>query len=432
MKALGGVVRNYAWGSRTALAELLGGPVPSSLPEAELWIGAHPAGPSAFLDGTGRTLAEVIDGGPVEQLGTRLIGEFGPRLPFLLKIIAAARPLSIQVHPGATDAERGFAREEAAGVPLGDRVRSYQDRHAKPELLYALSEFRVLCGFRAPAASVDLLDGLADGLLAPCRTALRRHPGEHGVRAALQHLLNQSPSNVRGAVDELARARQQAEPGGPVARACALVAELAQYHPDDPGVLVALLMNELVLQPGQALFAPAGVVHSYISGVGVEIMRCSDNVLRCSLTSKHVDVDGVLQIADLTPGAPQLVDGVVVGAETTLPVSEPAFRLSRIDVDGSVSLPSRHGPQILLNLGGPLEVATGLDTRVCVGRGAAVWVRSGASELRLTGAGPVFRATDGLTPQQGDPKCRPSRDGPTADPTSRLSYVILAEGISSA
>jgi mannose-6-phosphate isomerase len=390
------VVRNYAWGSRSAIAELLGAAMPSTEPQAELWIGAHRMCSSILADGTGRALADLIDARPIDELGTRVVGEFGPRLPFLLKIIAAEQPLSVQVHPSQAAAERGFANEEAAKIPLSHFQRNYRDRYSKPELLYALTEFHVLCGFRDPHVTVDILDLLAVDLLAPVRADLRRRPDERGIRSALVRILDLSPDQVSAATAAVLEAEQGRAGGEELAGTCSTIAALSRYHRTDPGVLVSLLMNRLVLWPGQALFTPTGQLHSYLSGTGVEIMGNSDNVLRCGLTPKHVDVSELLEVACFAPSRPDLVTAVGAGPEVDFPVPDPAFRLSRIDVDGTVPLQAWDGPQILLNLGDPLDVADGHRDRTKLERGAAMWVPAGSAALQLTGSGPVFRATDGL------------------------------------
>lgn len=406
-------IRNYAWGSRTAIAALQGRPTPTAAPEAELWIGAHPSAPSRRAD-DGIPLPELIAAAPDAILGAATVAVHGPHLPFLLKVLAADQPLSIQAHPSAEQAAAGFAAEEAAGVPVDAPERVYRDPWPKPELLCALTPFDTLCGFRPAAATLDLLDALAVEALAPVAAALRRD-GDAALAAVVRDLLT-LPTERRGPlVDDLAAAaRDLAGAGGDFAAEAAWTVELADRYPGDPGVAVALLLHLVRLGPGDAIHLPAGNLHAYLRGVGVEIMATSDNVLRGGLTEKHVDVDGLLHVLDASTGPPPRIaprPGAAAG-EVVYPTPTPQFRLSRIVLDGGTVTLDRRGVEVLLCTDGEVAVTAGeaREARVAgesgeaggagdrLGPGDAVLVTaegSEAGEVALVGAGTVFRATTG-------------------------------------
>ncbi|HEY3633015.1 MAG TPA: mannose-6-phosphate isomerase, class I, partial [Jatrophihabitantaceae bacterium] len=286
---LDGVIRPYAWGSRTDIPELLG-VEPTDRPAAELWYGAHPDDPARVGE---TTLDQLIAADPVGMLGERVVAEFGPRLPFLLKVLAAETALSIQVHPNRAQALAGFAAEDAAGVPRDAPNRNYRDDNHKPELLCALTEFDALCGFRPVARTLELFDALDVAELARYRSALA---GPDGLRAAFTALLTAEDPPVDAVVAALPRLA-----GSEWADLGAALTRVAGDFPGDIGITVALLLNYVRLAPGEAIFLAAGNVHAYLHGVGVEILANSDNVLRCGLTGKHIDVPELLKITDFTP-----------------------------------------------------------------------------------------------------------------------------------
>lgn len=376
MDRLRNPIRRYAWGSRSVLAGLQGRPVPSPAPEAELWIGAHPANPSV-REPDGTPLTEVIAKAPVEALGQAVVDRFGPRLPYLLKVLAAAAPLSLQAHPDAGQAAAGFAAEEAAGVPRDAPRRRYVDPYHKPELLVAVSQFRALCGFREPAAAAELFAGLGVPALAPVVAALRAGELAAAVRWLLAH---PEPAALVAAV--------VAAGPPPLAR------ELAAAYPDDVGVLLALLLNELTLAPGEAIFMPAGNLHMYLRGTGVELMAASDNVLRGGLTPKYVDVPELLRVLRFEP----LLDPVrrpvpVAPGVATWPVPVPDFALHRVRLSGPVAraelaLP---GPRLVVCLAGQVGVDDGVAT-ITLGSGEAAFGRPGRP-LVIVGTGETYVAS---------------------------------------
>lgn len=399
MELMDNQIRPYAWGSRTAIAELIGAPSPAPHPQAELWMGAHPGDSSTLVGPAGeRPLIESIADKPVLLLGERVEARFGPRLPFLFKVLAAAEPLSLQAHPSADQAARGFALEEAAGVPIGASGRNYKDASHKPELICALTEFHALCGFREPTTTVRLLADLGVPQLDHYLSLLSGQPDADGVRALFSSILT-IPSAVLqplltavlNACVELVRA------GSAFSTEYRTALELGERYPGDPGVLASLLLNRVSLEPGQALYLAAGNLHAYLSGVGVELMANSDNVLRGGLTPKHVDVPELMRVLDFSAGQVEILDGTEVRpGELVYPTPAAEFRLSRLALSDQPLELTHDGPQVVLVTDGSATVTDPDGRSVTVDRGRSVWISAADQGVQITGKGTAFRATDGL------------------------------------
>jgi mannose-6-phosphate isomerase len=364
------------------LAALQGRPVPSPTPEAELWIGAHPAAPSTVSRPDGPvSLADLVEAEPEAVLGADVARRFGPRLPYLLKLLAAAEPLSLQAHPDAEQARRGYEAEAAAGVA----ERSYVDPHHKPELLVAVSEFEALCGFRDPTDSADLLAALDVPRLGPVVARLRDGALREAVAALLAWPAQDRPDLVKAVA---------AAAGGGRAGGYAMAAGLAGYYPDDVGVVVALLLNHVRLRPGEAIWMPAGNLHAYLRGTGVEIMAASDNVLRGGLTPKRVDAPELLRVLRFAPLADPVVrpEPVAPGV-VTWPAPAAEFRLHRVVLDREVPAAELRpaGPRVVFCLAG--EVTADDGRPVGLGPGQAAFGRAGEGTLRFSGVGTVFVAS---------------------------------------
>lgn len=408
MESMRGAIRTYAWGSRTAIAEFTGRTVPTNHPEAELWLGAHPGDPAFLQTDSGEvSLLEAVRTDPEGQLGPTVRARFGDTLPFLMKVLAADEPLSLQAHPSSAQAVEGYEREERMGVPLNSPVRNYRDRSHKPELLVALEPFDALAGFRPVARTVEFLNALAVSDLDPFVHLLAGQPDANGLRALFTTWITAPqpdldvlvPAVLDGAINYL---RSDATEFDAEAKA---VLELGERYPGDAGVLAALLLNLLHLEPGQALYMPAGNLHSYLRGVGIEVMANSDNVLRGGLTPKHVDVPELLRVLDFTPAEESMLLSPVDrdGFESTYRTPAGEFTVSVLVLDGDdlgheVDAPSRHdGPQILLCAEGSAVVRAKADT-LTLDRGAAAWVAADDGPIRLTADQPtrLFRATVGI------------------------------------
>ena len=408
MELLHGAVRTYAWGSRTAIAEFTGRPAPTAHPEAELWLGAHPGDPAWLETPSGKTsLLDAVAANPEGQLGSAVRERFGDTLPFLVKVLAAEEPLSLQAHPSPGQAQEGYNREDSLGMPVNSPVRNYRDRSHKPELLVSLGEFHALAGFRPVTRTIELMRALAVSDLDPYLALLSGQPDAEGLRAlfttwitALQSDLDVLvPAVLDGAV---AYVRTGAKEFAAEART---LLELGERYPGDAGVLAALLLNRVSLGPGEGIYLPAGNLHSYLHGVGVEVMANSDNVLRGGLTPKHVDVPELLRVLDFNPAEEDWLRPKQVrdGIETVYETPAPEFATSVLSLDGDdlghdVDVPARHrGPQILLCTRGSALVRSD-SAEVKVDRGVSVWVAADDGPLRLLADEPteIFRATVGL------------------------------------
>jgi len=391
-------VRAYDWGSPTRIPDLLGREADGT-PAAELWLGAHPGAPSR-VGTTGRTLDDLVGAEPHDALGRRVADRFGPRLPFLLKVLAADRALSLQVHPRPHLARAGYHRETRAGLPAGHPHRSFHDDQHKPEMIVALSPFEALAGFRSPRSVLALLDGLDGVLVDAVRAALAERPSTAGVRAATEALVDarRSPScagDVAAAVDAVARRHRAGGGAGPTARADATVLTLADEHPGDPGALVSLLLNRVTLEPGEAMYVPAGEVHAYLSGFGVEVMAASDNVLRAGLTTKHVDAPALLECASFAPRPPARPATLVSGGESVVvtyraPVEEFALTFADVVPGEPVAL-AVDGPRVVLALDGDARLLTG-SGQLELRRGESCFVPDSAGPLTVDGAAHVVCA----------------------------------------
>jgi mannose-6-phosphate isomerase len=389
-------VQPYAWGSTSVIADLLGVP-DDGRPKAELWIGAHPTAPSRLPDG--RPLGQAIEADAARLVGTGVAAEFGPRLPYLLKVLSAAAPLSLQVHPNAEQAAAGFADEEERGVTADAPDRRYRDPFHKPEMVLALERFEALCGLRDAAQTSALLDTLeVDHPAWPRLHSLLSGPDAVGALRDTVGWLLGGDERLPSLVDAVARAAAVA----PVSPELTTAVALAEQYPGDSGVLVALLLNRVTLAPGEAMFLPAGNLHAYLKGTAIEVMAASDNVLRAGLTSKHVDAAEVLRIGDFTPQALPMVEPERHGAVTVYRPGAAEFELGYVEL-GAADAENWHelpmtGPRSLLVLRGAVEVATGTGSAAGggaaeqVGRGTSLFVPAAAGTLRLRGQGAVVVA----------------------------------------
>jgi mannose-6-phosphate isomerase len=393
MERLVGVVQPYAWGSPTVIPELLG-VEPSGEPQAELWFGAHPLAPSMAA---GEPLDKIVDRDPEAVVGRASVQAFGPRLPFLVKIIAAERPLSLQAHPTRQQAEAGYAREEAAGVPRDAPNRTYRDGWPKPEVLCALRQTEALCGFRDPAETYALFAQLSAprvlSLVAPLSD--ESLPAIERLAVVFGRLLRLR-ADQRPIVEEAMAAAARVSDDGELGRFARTASEIGSFYPGDPGVLAALLMNRLTLQPNDALYLPAGNLHAYLSGGGVEIMANSDNVLRGGLTPKHIDVDELLRVVDFTPG----FGGLIKPAQESpgvwrYPTPAPEFAFWRLEAgEAALAVPATGGARILLVTQGSVILSSGHE-QLALARGESALL-SATERATLTGPATVFVGAPGV------------------------------------
>lgn len=353
MKLVGGVDKRYAWGDAEALPRLLGRR-PDGWPLAEVWFGTHPAGPASVAETRSLGLAQ-----PLEEVS-------GP-LPYLLKLLAAAEPLSLQAHPTAEQARTGFDREETAGVRGPERV--YVDPHPKPEVVVALGPFQALCGFRPPELTVPFLRSLggeADDLADRLQT--------DGIEAVVTHLMVDQP-DLDGVV---------AACGAHDDPAAQWVAALSHSYPGDPAVGVCLLLNYVRLRPGQALYLAAGNLHAYLRGTAVEVMGASDNVVRGGLTAKHVDVVELLRTLDYSPLPDPLCRPERVSPTTVrFPTPGAPFVLYGHHATGMLDIEATTREMVVCAAGGTRELRPGQVAYLAPG-----------DRLHLHGTATIFHVTE--------------------------------------
>ena len=393
MRRLEPARQRYAWGSTSAIPALLGR-ADDGAPWAEAWYGSHPAGPARVAEGG--VLSELIDAEPARLLVEDIIWRFGRRLPFLLKLIAPEQPLSLQVHPSQAQAAEGYAREDEAGIALDHPCRNYKDTNHKPEMVLALTRFQAVAGFRAPRRAVEVLAGLDSPLARRMRRTLRLNPTRYGIRQVFSDVVSAatrpSPQEIDALVTEIA-ARFEAGTS-PSLRVDSNVVKMADTFPGDPGIAAALLLNPVTLQPGEALFVPAGSVHAYISGLGVEVMASSDNVLRAGLSAKHIDVPEMLACVDYVAAPPVRPAPEYLSRATRAyyaPVDDFELMVTTVvAADGRLPVPGR-GPRILLAVEGAMTLVTQADTQT-LAQGEAVFVGADERSLSVEGEGTLVQA----------------------------------------
>lgn len=398
MKLLTSAARNYSWGSRTLIPTLLGEPEAHS-PVAELWFGAHPADPSTIGE---EKLDEIIAADPQGQLGHRVADKYGTGLPFLLKILAAAEPLSLQAHPSKQQAEEGFARENAAGINLTAPNRNYKDDNHKPELIVALTEFYAMAGFRPLAQTRSLFAALECEELAHYEGMLDADPAAEGdsLRALFTTWITIPGAKRKELISAVVAAGERlcsTQAGEPwMATVMGTVAKLNEQYPGDIGVLGALLLNHIVLQPGEAIYLDAGQLHAYVSGLGVEIMANSDNVLRGGLTPKFVDVPELVKVLTYEAAEDPRVDlvdasetGNVKGAKAwSYPVPIEEFLLDRVELSGEESVDvDSDGQMILLCTSGSAALSNAEAESLSLSAGHAAWLSANDPVVTVRAAG---------------------------------------------
>jgi mannose-6-phosphate isomerase len=353
-------IKNYDWGSPDYIPCLLGKDR-TGKPQAELWMGVHPGAPSETeLHGKKISLGKLIADDPVHMLGKEASGIFGG-LPFLFKLLAAAKPLSIQAHPDRAQAKEGWERENRTGIPIDGSNRNYRDSNHKPEIICALLPFTVMCGFRTPEEILRGLESLISPVPAPLAESLlpltaalkngnqalpaadRRQAVDDGTAGGAQAIRNfftdllEMPSNtlqeLSAFIVNAAGDRANGEGRGEFDAEWKCAAHLAEFYPGDPGVIAPFYLNLIELKPGEAVYLGAGVLHSYVQGFGVELMANSDNVLRGGLSSKHIDVPELIQVVDFSPHRPEIISpppGIMAPG-----ISAPGIPLSGIPDDAS-------------------------------------------------------------------------------------------------
>lgn len=388
-------IQNYAWGSHSAISRLLGTASPSAQPEAELWLGAHPKAPSRVR--SGESLMKLIEHDPERMLGNAVAARFGSRLPFLLKVLAAEAPLSLQAHPTPEQAEAGFDAENAKGIPLEASERNYKDRSHKPELLCALTPFAALCGFREVSQTLELLRTFRAPRTPFVDRLLDRLQSDADLPRAFGMLMALPPDQKREiAAQTLDRCTDLAAFDGPFQREFSWAVRVGMLYPHDIGLVTMLLLNLVRLAPGEAIYLPAGNMHAYLQGVGIEIMANSDNVLRGGLTPKHVDVPELTRVLDFKAGPVPVLQGEMQGSARVYRTNAPEFELSSYEVrPGEAPIAEdRRGPEIVLCEHGQLEVECGGE-KTPLPQGDSLFIAANEPAYTIRGEGRLFRARVG-------------------------------------
>jgi len=372
-------VKHYDWGSTDAIPQFLGGRR-DGVPVAEVWIGTHPLSPSVAIDAAGneKPLADVA-------------GD----LSFMVKLLAAERPLSLQVHPSLAQAAAGYAREEEAGIPLDAPDRVYKDPNHKPEMVYALTTFDSLIGFRPSAEILRVMGPLNTPLSQRIADEIRANPGFATIVRVIEMLLSDEVKAVE--VHQIVGAcRTLASLGLDIKRAYATAVEISEHYPDDIGVVISLMLNRMTLQPGEAAYLETGVIHAHLKGLCIEVMASSDNVLRAGLTTKHIDTAGLVaclesgmaRVARVTP------DFIEFDTEVFSPAGGGfALAVTQISAAAPEGVPLvRSVGSVLVCTGGEVTVTSEAGEKISLGRGESLYLSPEDKGVAVHGLGEVAQA----------------------------------------
>ncbi|MDX6022061.1 mannose-6-phosphate isomerase [Scandinavium sp. V105_16] len=391
MQKLINSVQNYAWGSHTALTDLYGIANPDNLPMAELWMGAHPKSSSKITDASGqvRSLRDVVDADKATLLGREVADRFG-ELPFLFKVLCADNPLSIQVHPNKKASEEGFAKENAAGIPLDAAERNYKDPNHKPELVFALTPFLAMNAFREFSEIVSLLQPVSGAHTSIAH--FLQEPDAERLSQLFASLLNMQGDEKSLALGVLKAAlnNQQGEPWE-------TIRFIAQFYPDDSGLFSPLLLNVVKLNPGEAMFLFAETPHAYLQGTALEVMANSDNVLRAGLTPKYIDIPELVANVKFTPkpATELLTQPSQHGAELDFPIPVDDFAFSLHDLSTQGAEVAQQSAAILFCLEGEAVLQKD-DQQLVLKPGESAFVAANESPVRLSGVGRIARVYNKL------------------------------------
>lgn len=391
MQKLINSVQNYAWGSKTALTELYGIANPSQQPMAELWMGAHPKSSSKVQDAHGQTvsLRDVIDSNKSALLGDAVANRFG-ELPFLFKVLCAAQPLSIQVHPNKHNSEVGFAKENAAGIPMDAAERNYKDPNHKPELVFALTPFLAMNAFREFSEIVSLLQPVSGAH--PAIAHFLQAPNAKSLSQLFASLLNMKGEEKSRALAVLKAAlnSQQGEPWQ-------TIRVISEFYPDDSGLFSPLLLNVVKLNPGDAMFLFAETPHAYLQGVALEVMANSDNVLRAGLTPKYIDIPELVANVQFVakPASQLLTTPVKNGAELDFPIPVDDFAFSLHDLSAQETAIAQQSAAILFCVEGEAVLSKG-EERLVLKPGESAFIGAQESPVSASGVGRLARVYNKL------------------------------------
>ncbi len=387
-------VQEYEWGSYTAIPELLGNDSPANTPQAELWMGAHPKAPSKVkLNGRWMSLMKLIEKNPKDILGKEVAEKYSNRLPYLFKVLAAAKPLSIQAHPSLAQANEGYMRENSLGIPLDAYNRNYKDDNHKPECICALTFFWALNGFRKISSILALLEKICPQGLKSDLNNLREEPNSLGLKKFFQAIMTMDRDKQNKIIaDAIINAQKFSDDD----QAYKWMIDLHNEYPADIGVFSPILLNLICLKPGQAMFLPAGELHAYLDGVGIELMANSDNVLRGGLTPKHVDVPELLNVLNFEERELDILSPIVSNeCERIYSSRAEEFVLSVITLkrDLTCDSPTNRSVEILLCTDGEAIITDlGNNDKLAFDGGKSIIIPSAVKKYCIQGNATLYKA----------------------------------------
>lgn len=387
-------IKNFLWGSRTAICEHFGIDNPSCDRQAELWMGAHPSS-SSFVsqDGVDVSLYDMISSNPEYWLGKN-IKEHSSSLPFLMKILAVEQPLSIQVHPSKVYAELGFSEENRRGIPLDALNRNYKDENHKPELVYAITPYKAMNGFREVHQIISNFDNLDLPALKEYFQPFKQDPKSSTLATFFRCLLGLEGAQKKQAIDELIISVNMLQEEHLLYQTSLLISDLYKIYPEDIGLFTPLLLNVVELQPGEAMFLHAETPHAYLYGLAIEVMANSDNVLRAGLTPKHIDVEELIKNTKFEPIA---FESLVLNPSYegisrkiySVPVED--FRFEVVSPKDMITF-DIFSPEVLLCLSENVTIIVGIESRVLF-KGESVIIPGSLEQYHLFGSGSIARVS---------------------------------------
>ena len=388
-------IQEYAWGSHTAICDLMGNKSPSEKPQAELWMGAHPKASSLVkYDDKWLSLLDLIKQYPVDILGKDIAVKFDNKLPYLFKVLAAAKPLSIQAHPSLKQAKEGFKKENRLGIPLDYPTRNYRDKNHKPECICALTSFVALYGFRKISEIISLMEKICQKVLDKELINLKSQSNSEGLKSFFQSLITINNRRKKQIIEHaITNAQKLSEDN----TGFKWVVNLYKENPDDMGIFAPIFLNLISLKPGQALFLPSGELHAYLDGFGIELMANSDNVLRGGLTKKHIDVPELIRVLNfeekevdvLMPQKNKECEGVYYS------IAE-EFVLSVIYDEKNISYtsPEKRSVEIILCTDGKASVTDiSINENITLTRGTSVIIPSSVKKYKIEGKATLYKAS---------------------------------------
>lgn len=388
-------IQEYVWGSHNAIADLLGNKSPSTKPQAELWMGTHPKAPSLVKhDDKWLSLLELIKQFPADILGKDVAAKFDNKLPYLFKVLAASKPLSIQAHPSIKQAKQGFERENRLKIPLDSPSRNYKDENHKPECICALTPFLALYGFRKISEIISFMEKICLKVLYKELNNLKRQPDSEGLKSFFRSIITINGRRKKQIIEHATTNAQKLSNANPGFK---WMINLYKEHPDDMGIFAPILLNLISLKPGQALFLPSGELHAYLDGLGVELMANSDNVLRGGLTKKHIDVPELLNILNFEETDVNiLLSQKDKEFERVYHTMAEEFVLSVISDENNISYtsPEKRSAEIILCTDGKAFITDiSINENILLKKGTSVMIPSSVNKYRIKGKATLYKAS---------------------------------------